>query len=85
MLQAQFMFFCNVVEIQEPRLGPPLFQKLFAGLSGRVGHVYEDCVPVDVQRAHEERCDILRGERPSRGGYSRMTGQQTEEDSGGKH
>ena len=72
MLQAQFMLPCNLIKIQKPRPGQPLFQKFLRGLAGRVWHVparvHEDCVLGDIQGVHEERCGILGGEGPSRKG-----------------
>ena len=72
MLQAQIMLLCNLVEIQKPCLGQPLFQKLFTGLARGVGHVptcvHENRVLGDVRGVHEERRDILGRERPCGGG-----------------
>ena len=52
MLQAEIMLLRDFVEIQKPRLGQPLFQKILTGLAGGVGHVparvYEDRVLGDV-------------------------------------
>jgi len=72
MLQTQRMLLRNVVEIQKPRLRQSLLQELLTGLARGVRHVptcvHENRVLGDVRGVHEERRDILSGERPCRDG-----------------